>query len=59
MRSEYEKRTFKIVERREFWEKEAGKDCPIIHLKAFFKILNTLYVCILCMKRREKVLWLF
>lgn len=47
MRSEYEKRTFEIVEKREFWEKGAGKDCPIIHLKAFlfyFKYALCMYI---------------
>lgn len=38
MRSEYEKRTFETVERREFWEKGAGKTCPIMYTSrgAFF-----------------------
>lgn len=41
------KRTFEIVEKREFGEKGAGKDCPIIHLKAFlfyFKYALCMYI---------------
>lgn len=71
MRSEYEKRTFETVERREFWEKGAGKNCPIMYTSrgAFFFLLsflggvfffffkNTLYL--LRTKRRDKVRWLF